>query len=769
MKKIALLLGIITLMANTSLAQEDKTVTLTVSGQGKTQDEAKQNALRNAIEQTFGTFISSNTEILNDELVKDEIVSVSNGNIQEFEIISEVQIPNGDFATTLKATVSVSRLTSFIESKGEKVEFKGSILAANVKQQMLNEQNEIKSIGNIVGTCKEILDLSFDFSIVRGVPKQQNNDNNIWAVPININVKFNKNIEQFNQYFLSSIKAIAMSKDEVSQYNQLGKKTYKIALGKSKIAGRTKDIKFLRSLAASNTNLSYRVHENKKNYYYTGETKVLFESDDINKINKEFKKLNKKGRGTYKIEYNDKTINPIYHFRSKLSVVSIIDLILYTKHSVLNFAIYNGIDEITPEKLLTDLRKAHILKVNRKFSTEYYLKNNGFKIINDNLSPIFNRRCSSSYSGKITNGPNGIFWTNINACDDKWGLGVSSLWRNRGRGMRINFYEDQAEKGIGNFYYQGRIEASPGFKLDSVYNTKYGFLYVADRDLIGKNKDGSPKWEKNGFRAVISLFDFKVDGNNVITLYYEDILTLADIEKVQEYKISPIKSKSNSNPVNSNTSTNPSSKIRIPDEVEKVIPPPPPTPEIIKVVEDEEEIEETVIESTEIDEEETDENTPESKNIQLAIITDPNGTTNVRSGMGTNNPVIYKLKTNEIFNVYLNSNRWWLVELSNKQKGYIFYDRVSLIRNDLDGKYTKASNYFLNDSELNGLSKDDLKIMRNEIFARYGFIFQEGGKMNNYFKNEGWYKPKLNNVDSKLTQLEKYNIRLIKNYETGYD
>ena len=248
----------------------------------------------------------------------------------------------------------------------------------------------------------------------------------------------------------------------------------------------------------------------------------------------------------------------------------------------------------------------------------------------------------------------------------------------------------------------------------------------------------------------------------------KSILNFGGMKKISNRSFS-IKSKSNSNAVKSNTSTNPSSKIRIPDEVEKVIPPPPPTPEIIKVVEDEEEIEETVIESTEIDEEETDENTPESKNIQLAIITDPNGTTNVRSGMGTNNPVIYKLKTNEIFNVYLNSNRWWLVELSNKQKGYIFYDRVSLIRNDLDGKYTKASNYFLNDSELNGLSKDDLKIMRNEIFARYGFIFQEGGKMNNYFKNEGWYKPKLNNVDSKLTQLEKYNIRLIKNYETGYD
>ena len=57
-------------------AQDNKTVTLVVSGQGKTQDEAKQNALRSAIEQAFGTFISSKTEILNDELVKDEIVSV---------------------------------------------------------------------------------------------------------------------------------------------------------------------------------------------------------------------------------------------------------------------------------------------------------------------------------------------------------------------------------------------------------------------------------------------------------------------------------------------------------------------------------------------------------------------------------------------------------------------------------------------------------------------------------------------------------------------
>ena len=73
-------------------SQEDKTVTLTVSGTGKTLEESKTNALRSAIEQAFGAFISAKTEILNDNLVKDEIVSVSNGNIQSFEILNESQL-----------------------------------------------------------------------------------------------------------------------------------------------------------------------------------------------------------------------------------------------------------------------------------------------------------------------------------------------------------------------------------------------------------------------------------------------------------------------------------------------------------------------------------------------------------------------------------------------------------------------------------------------------------------------------------------------------
>ena len=226
---------IMSLLLNLSVityAQDDKTVTLVVSGQGKTQEEAKQNALRSAIEQAFGTFISSKTEILNDNLVKDEIVSVSNGNIQNFEIISEVQIPNGLYATSLKATVSVTKLTSFVESKGFEVEFKGSLFGANLKQQRMNEDAEWKSILNLCEVSNKILSNSLDYSIEVGEPvKAQNNrsleaQTNDYQILFTIKSSPNSNFDKFVSYFKKSIKAIAMPDSEKEAFQKLNKQIY---------------------------------------------------------------------------------------------------------------------------------------------------------------------------------------------------------------------------------------------------------------------------------------------------------------------------------------------------------------------------------------------------------------------------------------------------------------------------------------------------------------------------------------------------------------
>ena len=216
-------------------SQNDKTVTLTVSAQGQTISEAKQNALRDAIEQAFGTFISSNTEILNDELVKDEIVSVSNGNIQDYEVISEVELPNGSYATTLKATVSVTKLTSFVESKGVSVEFKGSLFAFNVNQQILNEKNEVKAIKDLCQVIKNIADTSFDYTITVSAPKSINNDNSKWKIPFYVSVFKNKNFDKLTQLLYETLKGLTLTNQEVDDYRKLDKETYTVSIALSEI------------------------------------------------------------------------------------------------------------------------------------------------------------------------------------------------------------------------------------------------------------------------------------------------------------------------------------------------------------------------------------------------------------------------------------------------------------------------------------------------------------------------------------------------------
>lgn len=58
------------------------------------------------------------------------------------------------------------------------------------------------------------------------------------------------------------------------------------------------------------------------------------------------------------------------------------------------------------------------------------------------------------------------------------------------------------------------------------------------------------------------------------------------------------------------------------------------------------------------------------------------------------------------------------------------------------------------------LSIHDLDVMRNEIYAEYGYRFK-GEEWREYFAQFDWYQPKYDNVDERLTELEKENIQTI--------
>jgi len=84
----------------------------------------------------------------------------------------------------------------------------------------------------------------------------------------------------------------------------------------------------------------------------------------------------------------------------------------------------------------------------------------------------------------------------------------------------------------------------------------------------------------------------------------------------------------------------------------------------------------------------------------------------------------------------------------------------------LTGKYKKTFYKYLTKDDIKGLSKKELQIMRNEIFARYGYKFKTGGKMNKHFSKKSWYKAQNTNVDNFLTKIEKANITFLKKQES---
>ncbi|MDX1653126.1 MAG: YARHG domain-containing protein [Brumimicrobium sp.] len=102
--------------------------------------------------------------------------------------------------------------------------------------------------------------------------------------------------------------------------------------------------------------------------------------------------------------------------------------------------------------------------------------------------------------------------------------------------------------------------------------------------------------------------------------------------------------------------------------------------------------------------------------------------------------------------------------------GYAFHEGGELGSRwdaSLDGKYLLASVRPLSLEELKQFTNEELSIMRNEIFARYGYKFREGGKMWKYFSQFDWYRPTYQDVDLFLTEIEKINIDRIRQIENS--
>lgn len=91
-------------------------------------------------------------------------------------------------------------------------------------------------------------------------------------------------------------------------------------------------------------------------------------------------------------------------------------------------------------------------------------------------------------------------------------------------------------------------------------------------------------------------------------------------------------------------------------------------------------------------------------------------------------------------------------------------ENFPIVNTELAGDYTFASIIPLIDDILFHYTLEELKLIRNEIFARYGYKFKSHD-MQTHFQSQSWYKPISDDVTFELIELEKLNVQLILNAE----
>jgi len=124
------------------------------TGEGLSKEAALAGAMRSAVEQYYGSYISSNTLVVDSQLKEDKIFSHSKGYITKYEIIKESKNDGNTYSVTISATVDNKQIKDDIDALTilRKVIGNPRILVAFSQEgegtQALKNKNFVEEINN---------------------------------------------------------------------------------------------------------------------------------------------------------------------------------------------------------------------------------------------------------------------------------------------------------------------------------------------------------------------------------------------------------------------------------------------------------------------------------------------------------------------------------------------------------------------------------------------------------------------------------------------
>lgn len=127
--------------------------------------------------------------------------------------------------------------------------------------------------------------------------------------------------------------------------------------------------------------------------------------------------------------------------------------------------------------------------------------------------------------------------------------------------------------------------------------------------------------------------------------------------------------------------------------------------------------------------------------------------------------------TGEKGNFFVNESRilTWKDPNENQGEAVEFCEAGAEFSADDSYLIPNSDNHIVTDAELSGMTKDTLRLARNEIYARHGLQFKDQ-ELQSYFNGKSWYSPTIpaGQFDEKmLNSYEKENLKILLNKENS--
>lgn len=113
----------------------------------------------------------------------------------------------------------------------------------------------------------------------------------------------------------------------------------------------------------------------------------------------------------------------------------------------------------------------------------------------------------------------------------------------------------------------------------------------------------------------------------------------------------------------------------------------------------------------------------------------------------------------------------WIYEPSNYEYYELSDDDYAQMSDTIAAPATAAADDFswmvgrlITEQDIKYLSPDELRLARNSIYARHGYIFRSA-ELREYFSQFDWYEPHYNDVTGMLTDIEIANVDFLKKHE----